>query len=439
MKLGKKQLPLKGAPIMFKSFFAEKNKKKFLESITSLYILQFTNQIFPVIMIPYLTRTLGMGNYGIFQFGLIFANYLYILIDYGYSLSAPRDIVRIKKDLPKLSKYFFNVQYSKIFLFFLCGGIVFILFSIFDVFNLYEPICWIFLIFVFGQITFPVWFFQGMENIKVSSIMSLIMKVLQLVIILVLIQNDNDLFLAAYIFASLTLLQSFISFIFIIIKYKLTIKKPKYKEIISSLRTGWILFISQASTTLFSNLNVIILGAFATPEIVGSYALGERIVRTAVSLISPLNRVIYPLASKRFSCSEELGVKFVSKILKSGIIIFSLVSIVLFVLAIPITKLFTNSYISDTSLVIRILSILPLSIFLNNMFGNQIMLNIGKENTFKNIILSTGIMCLVLAAILVPKYMHIGMAIASLLSEMYIMIVMYLVVRSVLFKKARYT
>lgn len=84
-------------------------KSKLKSNLIFLYILQFFMQIFPLLLMPYLSRNLGMNNYGIFQFSYLLAGYICIISDYGYSLSAPKKIVKIRKDIEKLNLYYTSV------------------------------------------------------------------------------------------------------------------------------------------------------------------------------------------------------------------------------------------------------------------------------------------------------------------------------------------
>jgi hypothetical protein len=75
------------------------------------------------------------------------------------------------------------------------------------------------------------------------------------------------------------------------------------------------------------------------------------------------------------------------------------------------------------------MSILPLSIFLDNIYGTQIMLNVNLQKQFMRIILTGGAFSVLLLIILVPPLKGMGSAISFLLSELMILSLMLMAVR----------
>ena len=64
------------------------------KNILSLFVLQGANYILPLVTIPYLVRVLGPANFGRIAFAQAFIQYFVMLTDYGFNLSATRDIAR---------------------------------------------------------------------------------------------------------------------------------------------------------------------------------------------------------------------------------------------------------------------------------------------------------------------------------------------------------
>ncbi|EJD6330499.1 oligosaccharide flippase family protein, partial [Proteus mirabilis] len=57
--------------------------KKIITNILSMFSIQGVNYLIPLIMIPYLVRTLGMDGFGKYSIIIAIIQYLVIITDYG--------------------------------------------------------------------------------------------------------------------------------------------------------------------------------------------------------------------------------------------------------------------------------------------------------------------------------------------------------------------
>ena len=76
------------------------------KNLSYLFILQNFNYIIPLLLLPYLTHTLGAENFGKITFVQAFITYFILITDFGFNTSATQDIVCTRKDKPALVKYF---------------------------------------------------------------------------------------------------------------------------------------------------------------------------------------------------------------------------------------------------------------------------------------------------------------------------------------------
>jgi len=167
-------------------------RKRLTGNFFSLSVLQALNYILPLITLPYLVRILGPEKYGLISFAQAFIGYFVVLTDYGFGLSATREISIHRENKEKVSEIFSSVMIIKFFL----GVLSFIILGLVLAFVPKFGNDWLIYIFTFGMvlgnILFPVWFFQGMEKMKWITILNVISRVIFTICIFIFIHNEAD-------------------------------------------------------------------------------------------------------------------------------------------------------------------------------------------------------------------------------------------------------
>ena len=89
-------------------------------NVLSLSVLQGLNYILPLLTIPYLVNVLGIGKFGVLAFALAVVGYLGVVVEYGFNLSATKNVSEVRTDRAKLSDIFTHVLLIKIVLLVIC-------------------------------------------------------------------------------------------------------------------------------------------------------------------------------------------------------------------------------------------------------------------------------------------------------------------------------
>ncbi|WP_162543629.1 oligosaccharide flippase family protein, partial [Klebsiella pneumoniae] len=81
---------------------------KVSSNIAWLMLVQCSGYIFPLIMLPYMVRTLGVNNFGIYSIVLAIIKYGVMLTEFGFNFKSNREISLNRNEKKEVSKVFFS-------------------------------------------------------------------------------------------------------------------------------------------------------------------------------------------------------------------------------------------------------------------------------------------------------------------------------------------
>ena len=247
-----------------KKFTNTEDKKRLLSNFISLSVLQGANYILPLITLPYLVRVLGPEKFGLIMFAQAFIQYFVILTDYGFNLSATREISIHRENKGKVSEIFSSVMTIKFILMIVSIIILSVVIFSFEKFRNDWGIYFLTFGMVAGQVLFPVWFFQGMERMKYITFLNILAKLIFTVAIFVFIHEASD-YIYVPLINSLGFIVAGILAMWIVFRnFKVSFKLPCFYDIKYQLSDGWHLFVSTVGVSLYRSADTVILGLFSS-------------------------------------------------------------------------------------------------------------------------------------------------------------------------------
>jgi PST family polysaccharide transporter len=410
---------------MFKKI-RSKQHKNFIKNFFSLTVLQIINYALPLLVIPYLFSTLGADKFGLVIFAQSFVAYFGFVINYGFNLSAVREISLHRGDIKKVSEIYSVVTSIKCIFLIIAFLLLILAVVTFDV--LYEN--WILYIFTFAllieSILFPFWFYQGMEKMKYITIIYSISKIIVTALIFIFIKSPDDYLVLPllYFVGSMTtgIMSSFILFKTFKIKYS----RPRVNEMRECLIDGWYLFVSNLTKNVYKNSNIFILGLVSNTVFVGYYALAEKVIKALQALMGPLSDTLYPYISKT-STEKGKTLNSIFKISKfyTAILIVIVSAVIFFAPLIAAIVSGGSDDIGSVVINIRILSAVILFGVLNDLFGIIGLINLGYKKYYMNSILLVAMINLSLCFYLANYLQDMGAAIALAISEFILIILLF--------------
>ncbi|MBF8964579.1 flippase [Pontibacter sp. FD36] len=401
------------------------SKKQLYKNFLALLVLQGSNYIIPLITLPYIIRTLGPDKFGLIAFAQAFIQYFIIITDFGFDLSATRQISINRHDKQKVSKIFTSVLIIKISLFAL-GLLIFLpLIHYMPDFSAEKELLMWFYLSVLAQALFPIWLFQGLETMKYITYLNIISKVIFNSLILLFIKSEAEYILYPVLQSTTSLAASVLGIIIVIGSLQVRFSKVSKADLIIQIKEGWYIFISNVTISLYTVSSAFVLGLFFNNRIVGYYSSAERVVKAFQGLLSPVTQAIYPHVSNLFNTSRKDAIIFLRKAtLLVGVFTFTLSAGLFFASDLIVDYLFKDAY-EESKLVLRILAWVPFIVAMSNIFGIQTMLNLKYRKQFFRILLICSAIHLAIVVVLGYNFMHIGVATSVLFTEALIAIMMY--------------
>ena len=413
---------------MIKNFLNSPTRKRLAENFLSLSGLQAVNYLLPLITLPYLVRVLGPEKFGLIVFAQSFIEYFIILTDYGFNLSATREISIHRNNKEKVCEIFSSVMTVK----FLLGTLSFIILALILIFipkfrN--DQLIYLFTFgMVLGNILFPVWFFQGMERMKYITILNIIAKGIFTVCIFIFIRKMADYLYVPLINSTGFLVAGGLSLRIVSKDFGIKFMLPSFKAIKHQLKEGWHIFISTVAISLYTTSNTFILGLFTNNTIVGYYAAAEKIIKAVQGLLSPISQTVYPHISKLASESKEKALNFIRKLVKIVGGISFVISFLIFIFADFVVNILLCPQYQQSIIVLRILAFLPFIIGLATVYATLFLLGFGYIKTWSRIIIGSSVLDIVFVLIFVGIFplAHIGVSISWVLTEICVLLLSYL-------------
>ena len=287
------------------------DKKRLASNFFSLSVLQIFSYILPLLTLPYLVRVLGVETFGLVSFATAFIAFFNIIVDYGFNLSATREISVHRENKDKITEIYSSVLAIKFILIFVSLIILSFIVFTFEKFSSHSMLYFITFISVIGQALFPIWYFQGMERMKYITIINISSKVVFTIAIFVFVQKEND-YLIVPLLSGLGVLLGSLYALYIVKKdFNQSFVWQNIETMKFYFKDSSQFFLSRVSVSIYTSANAFVLGLFTNNTMVGYYSIAEKLYMAIQSLYGPITQALYPYVAK------EKNIKLFKKIFYS--------------------------------------------------------------------------------------------------------------------------
>lgn len=273
--------------------------RQLMKNFFSLSVLKLFNAVLPFVTLPYLIKVLGLQQYGAIVLALSLIAYFQSITDYGFNLSATREIARHKTSRKQLSFIYSKTQTSKLYLLLFSLSILAPAVIIVPQFREDLPVYLLMCLMLIGKTMFPEWFFRGVEQMGYITILDLIVKGSFTIGVFVLIKSPEDYWLYPLLFGlgyiSITILSHFL----ILKNFKLSVRLVKRRNVIKNLKLGFPLFINQFMPNFYNNTTSFLVGMLLGKQAVGLFGAVRQLVNVLSVFNSVVSTVVFPYLVRR--------------------------------------------------------------------------------------------------------------------------------------------
>lgn len=392
-------------------------------------ILTMSTFIFPLITFPYVSRVLLEVGTGKVSFAASVITYFNMFAQLGIPTYGIRACARIRDDKEELSRtahelLFINLIMSFASYILLAVGIIFI--------PKLQSEKTLLIITSFTIVLSAIgmeWLFKAMEQYTYITVRSIIFKAIAVIAMFFLVKEQSD----YVIYGGITIFAASASNILNFINaHRYISMKPVGKyDLKRHFKPVLIFFAMACATTIYTNLDVVMLGFMKTDGDVGYYNAAVRIKTILVSIVTSLGTVLLPRASYYIEHNMMGEFRRITRKALNFVFVAACSLTLYFILFAREGILFLAGDAFEGS-VTPMQVIMPTLIFigLTNILGIQMLVPLGREKIVLYSEIAGAVVDIILNAILIPHLAATGAAIGTLVAEFAVLVVQYIALRT---------
>lgn len=254
---------------------------------------QVLNTCLPLITAPYLARTLGADQQGVYSYMASIVAYFALFAKLGTANYGTRSIAACGEDKARRSQTFFEIYvielilasaalgFYLIYCLFICKGN-----RIIANIQCFELIACMFDI---------SWLFFGLEKFKTTTIQSMIIRIINVAAILLFVKNPDDLWIYTLIMTISNVVNMLVLWRYV--PQYIVITKIKWESIKKRFLPNFMLFLPLLAMSIYHIMDKTMLGWLSSFTESGYYYNADKIINIPVGLLGGISTVMLPRMS----------------------------------------------------------------------------------------------------------------------------------------------
>lgn len=391
-------------------------------------ILAMSSFIFPLITFPYVSRVLLPIGTGRISFATSLISYFQMFAQLGIPTYGIRVCAKARDNRVELTRIahellIINLVMSIFSYLILAAALIFVP-RLREDRILYIIISMTIFLSAIGM----EWLYKALEEYSYITFRSIVFKIIAIIAMFILIRKQED----YVIYGGITIFASSASNIlnFINVHKYIEMKPVGNYNLKRHLQPIFVFFAMACATTIYTNLDTVMLGFMTTNVEVGYYNAAIKIKTILVSVVTSLGTVLLPRASYYIEQGYVDEFRKISKKALNFVILLSFPLVIYFILfAREVIYFLSGSAYAGAVLPMQLIMPTLILIGITNILGIQILIPQGREKIVLYSEIIGAIIDLIINWLLIPRLASAGAAIGTLIAEFSVLVVQYLALK----------
>ena len=364
--------------------------KRVAKNTIYLSIMEGVEIAIPFLALPYIIKTVTADNYGKIAFAQSIVAYFGVVVDFGLSIVAAKEVASHRDDRTELGRIFSTMLIIKFSLLSVCLVLLNLLVCTWSrtntdvlLYNYCFGVC-------LADVVFMKWLYQGIEKMFVITLIRSSSLLIYLALLFTFVKEVDDYRRIPLMQSGCMVATSLVGLIVMVKHEKIRPVMPDFTYISSFFKKSVSFFLSRCSITINSKIATTVIGATLGDHEVAAYDLAQKIARAALLPASMVGQASYPYNARKKDAS------FATKILFGLLLLVGVMLVCLFFMAPFCVKILSHGNLPESAYLVRML--IPY-IFIGSVsvyLGTPMLVAWGHSKPFNHSVFwSTGILLLI--------------------------------------------
>ena len=269
-------------------------KRPGLRNLAALTVIQGSNALVPLLILPVALSTIGTGAYAQVAIAEAVSTLALAAVIYSFDIDA---VARLAQgpahDRGFQGEVFSQVLITRLLIFLITAPLLLVLFVLAGGTGALLLVLW--LLVPLGYIFHSYWFYQASEANVPAAAFTILPRVATLAIVFALVDDSQDAALIPLAIGGPFVVSGILSTCYIVLVRGIPLRPVTRAEITSGLKRGKEVFAGNVGVSLYREMNVLVLGIVGAPPAgISTYALVEKSVKMLQAAARPLNQLYFP-------------------------------------------------------------------------------------------------------------------------------------------------